>query len=45
MDDSGSIDSKELKVAMRVLGFEQKQKERFIKIILDVDDDGPGTIE
>jgi len=42
-DDSGEIDSKELKVAMRVLGFEPK-KEKIQKMISDVDDDGPGTI-
>merc|ERR1712050_452580 len=40
----GSIDSKELKVAMRALGFEPK-KEEIQKMISDVDDDGAGTIE
>eukprot|EP00438_Fugacium_kawagutii_P008701 Skav236561 [mRNA] locus=scaffold1066:334594:343161:- [translate_table: standard] len=45
----GEIDSKELKVAMRALGFEPK-KEEIQKMIsaprqqLDVDDDGSGTI-
>jgi len=43
-DGSGSIDSKELKVAMRALGFEPK-KEEIAKMISDVDDDGSGTIE
>merc|ERR1712107_16659 len=43
-DGSGSIDSKELKVAMRALGFEPK-KEEIAKMITDVDDDGSGTIE
>merc|ERR1712094_113002 len=43
-DGSGSIDAKELKVAMRALGFEPK-KEEIAKMISDVDDDGSGTIE
>merc|ERR1711985_210987 len=43
-DGSGSIDSKELKVAMRALGFEPK-KEEIQKMVSDVDDDGSGTIE
>merc|ERR1712124_193325 len=43
-DGSGSIDAKELKVAMRALGFEPK-KEEIQKMIQDVDDDGSGTIE
>eukprot|EP00811_Abedinium_folium_P013464 NODE_22519_length_704_cov_15.064125.p2 GENE.NODE_22519_length_704_cov_15.064125~~NODE_22519_length_704_cov_15.064125.p2 ORF type:complete len:164 (+),score=62.27 NODE_22519_length_704_cov_15.064125:106-597(+) len=43
-DGSGSIDTKELKVAMRALGFEPKQEE-INKMIGDVDDDGSGTIE
>merc|ERR1712216_973344 len=43
-DGSGEIDSKELKVAMRALGFEPK-KEEIQKVISDVDDDGSGTIE
>merc|ERR1712226_1280622 len=38
-----AIDSKELKVAMRALGFEPK-KEEIQKMISDVDDDGSGTI-
>ena len=38
-DGSGSIDAKELKVAMRALGFEPK-KEEIQKMIQDVDDDG-----
>merc|ERR1719409_1283601 len=42
-DGSGSIDAKELKVAMRALGFEPK-KEEIKKMIADVDDDGSGTI-
>ena len=37
----GSIDAKELKVAMRALGFEPK-KEEIQKMIADVDDDGSG---
>ncbi len=40
----GSIDAKELKVAMRALGFEPK-KEEIQKMIADVDDDGSGSIE
>merc|ERR1712157_576167 len=40
-DGSGSIDSKELKVAMRSLGFEPKKQE-IEKIISDVDDDHDG---
>ena len=43
-DGSGTIDAKELKVAMRALGFEPK-KEEIQKMISDVDDDGSGTIE
>merc|ERR1712046_28324 len=43
-DGYGSIDSKELKVAMRALGVEPK-KEETQKMISDVDDDGSGTIE
>merc|ERR1712086_1035976 len=42
-DGSGSIDSKELTVAMRALGFEPK-KEEIQKMISDVDDEGSGTI-
>ncbi|CAD2084516.1 centrin-1, putative [Plasmodium vinckei] len=41
---TGRIDAKELKVAMRALGFEPK-KEDIRKIISDVDKDGSGTID
>ena len=41
---SGSIDAKELKVAMRALGFEPK-KEEIKKMISDIDKDGSGTID
>lgn len=41
---TGRIDAKELKVAMRALGFEPK-KEDIRKIISDVDQDGSGTID
>jgi centrin-1 len=43
-DGSGSIDSKELKVAMRALGFEPR-KEEIKRMISEVDKDGSGTIE
>nr|XP_048703189.1 uncharacterized protein LOC125635491 isoform X2 [Caretta caretta] len=43
-DGSGSIDVKELKVAMRALGFEPK-KEEVKKMITDIDKGGSGTIE
>merc|ERR1711962_220620 len=43
-DGSGTIDIKELKVAMRALGFEPK-KEEIKKMISDVDKDGSGTID
>jgi len=43
-DGSGRIDAKELKVAMRALGFEPK-KEEVKKMIADVDKEGTGTIE
>jgi Ca2+-binding EF-hand superfamily protein len=43
-DGSGTIDSKELKVAMRALGFEPK-KEEIKKMIADIDKDGSGTID
>merc|ERR1711991_476736 len=43
-DGSGSIDSKELKVAMRALGFEPK-KEEIQKMISDIDKDGNGDID
>lgn len=42
-DGSESIDAKELKVAMRALGFEPK-KEEIKKMISDIDKDGSGTI-
>merc|ERR1711977_261071 len=38
-DQSGAIDVRELKAAMRALGFELK------KMVSDVDNDGNGTIE
>eukprot|EP00656_Telonema_subtile_P050695 TRINITY_DN6638_c0_g1_i1.p2 TRINITY_DN6638_c0_g1~~TRINITY_DN6638_c0_g1_i1.p2 ORF type:complete len:151 (+),score=35.62 TRINITY_DN6638_c0_g1_i1:199-651(+) len=41
-DGSGTIDSKELKVAMRSLGFEPKNEE-IRKMISDVNKDGSGT--
>jgi Ca2+-binding EF-hand superfamily protein len=37
----GTIDAKELKVAMRALGFEPK-KEEIKKMISDIDKDGSG---
>merc|ERR1712216_220351 len=40
----GTIDAKELKVAMRALGFEPK-KEEIKKMIQDIDKDGSGTID
>lgn len=43
-DGSGRIDAKELKVAMRALGFEPK-KDEIKKMIADVDKEGTGTIE
>merc|ERR1712224_1091966 len=43
-DGSGSIDAKELKVAMRALGFEPK-KDEIQKMISDVDDSGDGEID
>jgi Ca2+-binding EF-hand superfamily protein len=39
----GTIDAKELKVAMRALGFEPK-KEEVKKMISEIDRDGSGTI-
>jgi centrin-1 len=42
-DQSGYIDGKELKVAMRALGFEPK-KEEVQKMISEVDVDGSGRI-
>ncbi|XP_077135197.1 uncharacterized protein LOC143789956 isoform X1 [Ranitomeya variabilis] len=43
-DGAGTIDVKELKVAMRALGFEPK-KEEMKKMIADIDKDGSGTID
>lgn len=43
-ESTGKIDSKELKVAMRALGFEIKNDE-IRNILLDVDRDGSGMIE
>jgi centrin-1 len=43
-DHSGSIDYRELKAAMRALGFEVK-KEELRKMITDIDADGSGHIE
>merc|ERR1712072_526409 len=43
-DGSGTIDAKELKVAMRALGFEPK-KEEIKKMISDIDKDDSGTID
>jgi Ca2+-binding EF-hand superfamily protein len=43
-DGSGSIDSKELKVAMRALGFEPK-KEEIKKMISEIDRNGSGSID
>ena len=40
-DGSGTIDVKELKVAMRALGFEPK-KEEIKKMIADIDKEGAG---
>jgi len=44
VDGSGTIDAKELKVAMRALGFEPK-KEEIKKMISDIDKEGSGTID
>ncbi len=41
---AGTIDAKELKVAMRALGFDPK-KEEIKKMISDIDKDGNGTID
>merc|ERR1711865_114897 len=43
-DGSGAIDAKELKVAMRALGFEPK-KEEIKRMITDLDRDGDSTID
>merc|ERR1712031_150287 len=42
-DASGMIDVRELKAAMRALGFEVKNEE--LKMVTDIDNDGNGTIE
>ncbi|XP_060530670.1 uncharacterized protein LOC132704591 [Cylas formicarius] len=42
-EGSGKIDSKDLKVAIRALGFEPK-KEEIKKMIADIDKDGTGKI-
>eukprot|EP00035_Acanthoeca_spectabilis_P021183 m.436808 g.436808 ORF g.436808 m.436808 type:complete len:222 (+) comp18016_c0_seq1:900-1565(+) len=44
MDGTGTIDGKELKVAMRALGFEAKNEE-IKKMIAGFDQDGTGTID
>merc|ERR1712216_855291 len=43
-DQSGAIDVRELKAAMRALGFEVKNEE-LKKMVSDVDNDGNGTFE
>merc|ERR1712023_503673 len=43
-DQSGAIDIRELKAAMRALGFEVK-KEELKKMISDIDNDGNGDID
>merc|ERR1712098_541993 len=43
-DQSGAIDIRELKAAMRALGFEIKNEE-LKKMVADIDNDGNGTIE
>merc|ERR1711966_169631 len=43
-DNSGAIDVRELKAAMRALGFEVK-KDELKKMISDIDNDGNGSIE
>merc|ERR1712100_49273 len=43
-DASGMIDIRELKAAMRALGFEVKNEE-LKKMVADIDNDGNGTIE
>merc|ERR1712183_388536 len=43
-DASGAIDVRELKAAMRALGFEVKNEE-LKKMVTDVDTDGSGCIE
>merc|ERR1712137_357279 len=43
-DGSGTIETQELKFAMRALGFEPKQEE-IDKMVRDVDDDGSGSVD
>ncbi|CAO2613237.1 Cetn4 [Lemmus lemmus] len=43
VDGSGTIDVKELKIAMRALGFEPK-KEEIRQMIAEMDKEGTGTI-
>merc|ERR1711967_210895 len=43
-DASGMIDVRELKAAMRALGFEVKNEE-LKKMVTDIDNDGNGTVE
>ncbi|GAB2287215.1 Probable calcium-binding protein cml13 [Dionaea muscipula] len=43
-DGSGTIDAKELNIAMRALGFEMNE-EQINKMIADVDKDGSGAID
>merc|ERR1712124_3101 len=43
-DGSGSIDTNELKVAMKALGMDAKSEE-IRKLINDIDSDGDGTID
>ncbi|XP_057613223.1 centrin-4 [Chionomys nivalis] len=43
VDGSGTIDVKELKIAMRALGFEPK-KEEIRQMIVEIDKEGTGTI-
>merc|ERR1711872_890045 len=43
-DGTGTIDAKELKVAMRALGFEPK-KEEIKKMIQEIDKENTGTID
>merc|ERR1712072_1487545 len=43
-DASGQIDVRELKAAMRAIGFEVKNEE-LKKMVSDIDNDGNGTIE
>merc|ERR1711887_18726 len=42
-DNSGAIDVRELKAAMRALGFEVKEELK--KMISDIDNDGNGSVE